>query len=76
MKPSSYLYGDLDVTELRELPYVSALHKKNIYAKELLEALFKLPYSDNNVRINDICKAIAFNEVLIKECFVRATDTE
>jgi hypothetical protein len=64
------------MASIRELPYVQALYRKNIYAKELLEQLFQEPYASNNERINSISKAIKFNTQLIKECYERATDTE
>ena len=76
MKSSEYLYGNIDMASIRELPYVQALHRKNLYAKELLELLFTEPYAINNDRINAISKAIKFNTQLIKECYERATDTE
>ena len=76
MKSSEYLYGNINMADIRELSYVQALYRKNIYAKELLESLFQEPYAKNNARINAVCKAIVFNMSLIKECYERTADTE
>ena len=71
MKSSIYLYGDnYNVKTLRELPYLSALYRKNIWAKELSDELLEVHYMErDNKRLNDIKKAIDFNKVMIAEMF-------
>lgn len=75
MRDTEYLYGELDMTEIRELAYIQALLRKNNYARELIDQLLEVPYLDrDNLRIKEIGKAIKFNESLIQECYERKED--
>ena len=70
MKTSTYLYGEhYDVDTLKQLHYPNALLRKIIWSKELLDSLLVEPYANNNERINDICKAIKFNQSLYDELY-------
>ena len=45
--------------------YVTALFRKKHSAEEVLAGLLTKPYAENNDLINEVVKAIAFNQKLI-----------
>lgn len=66
MKESSKIYGQyFDETKLANMNYIEALEYKNKCAQNVLDELFKEPYSKNHDLINDVSKAIKFNQTLI-----------
>lgn len=70
MKQSEWLYGvNFAPRDLQELTYIQALHRKILWARELREELLLEPYAIHAQRVNDISKAIKFNEALIDEVF-------
>lgn len=71
MKKSEYYYGkSYSAKTLRTLSYTSALLRKNIWAKELLEELIEVNYMDrDNLRINKVSGAIEDNCKLYNECY-------
>ncbi|MCI4436937.1 MAG: hypothetical protein JHC33_09045 [Ignisphaera sp.] len=71
MKNSIYLYGsNFDSKTLRELNYVSALHRKIEWATETINEILTHDLMIRDFkRINDITKAISFNRKLIQECY-------
>ena len=75
MIDSRLIYGsDWDETELQTMNYVTALFRKKHSAEEVLENLLKEPYANNNDIINEVVKAIAFNQELIDNCLGRSKD--
>ena len=67
LKSTYYLY-DLDPKLLINLSYVEAINLKIDSAKKLIKVLFEPSYMDrNNPRINDVYKAIKFNQALLEE---------
>lgn len=69
---SKLIYGkDWDESQLQTMNYVTALFRKKHSAEEMLDNLLKEPYADNNDLINEVVKAIAFNQELIDKCLVR-----
>ena len=75
MIDSKLIYGsDWDETELQTMNYVTALFRKKHSAEEVLENLLKEPYAQNNDIINEVVKAIAFNQELIDKCLARKKD--
>ena len=72
MIESHLIYGsDWDETELQTMNYVTALFRKKHSAEEVLENLLKEPYAKNNDIINEVVKAIAFNQKLIDKALGR-----
>jgi len=70
MKQSEWLYGtNFDPRALQELTYIQALHRKILWARELRDLLLKEPYAVHAPQVNDVSKAIKFNEALIDEVF-------
>ena len=66
MIDSKSIYGkDWDEAELRELNYVTALFRKKHSAEEVLAGLLTKSYAENNDLINEVVKAISFNQSLI-----------
>ena len=67
LKSTYYLY-DLDPKLLINLSYVEAINLKIDSAKKLIKVLFEPSYMDrDNTRINDVNKAIKFNQALLEE---------
>ena len=67
MKNCNYLYG-VDKATWHHLVYDDALKLKNKLAKELLDSLYNVYYLDRDAqRINDVVRAISFNERLLGE---------
>ena len=67
LKSTYYLY-DLDPKLLINLSYVEAINLKIDSAKKLIKVLFEPNFMDrNNTRINDVYKAIKFNQALLEE---------
>ncbi len=69
MKNSQYLYGrQFDAKEIQSMPYAQALEYKLRCAKELIRALAEANVEKTDWhRINNIGKAIKFNEALVAE---------
>ena len=68
MAKSTYYLYDLDPKLLINLSYVEAINLKIDSAKKLIKVLFEPSYMDrNNPRINDVNKAIKFNQALLEE---------
>ena len=66
MIDSKSIYGkDWDERELQTMNYVTALFRKKHSAEEALAGLLTKPYAENNDLINEVVKAIAFNQSLI-----------
>jgi hypothetical protein len=66
MIDSTLIYGkDWDETKLQDMKYIEALFEKKRSAEKVLEKLFLQQYADNNNLINEVVKAIKFNQVLI-----------
>ena len=66
MIDSTLIYGkDWDETKLQDMKYIEALFEKKRCAEQELDKLFLLPYAENNNIINEVVKAIKFNQVLI-----------
>jgi hypothetical protein len=66
MIDSTLIYGkDWDETKLQDMKYIEALFEKKRSAEQVLEKLFLQQYADNNNLINEVVKAIKFNQVLI-----------
>ena len=75
MIESLLIYGsDWDETELQTMNYVTALFRKKHAACDTLDVLLKEPYAINNDIINEVVKAIAFNQELIDKCLGRSKD--
>ena len=67
LKSTYYLY-DLDPKLLVNLSYVEAINLKIDSSKMLIKVLFEQNFMDrNNTRINDVYKAIKFNQALLEE---------
>lgn len=66
MKPSSHYYG-IEIKEFKNLPYEEVLYKKILLAKKLLKKLVINEDMQEHHRINDVQKAIKFNEKLLLE---------
>jgi len=67
MKTTKYLYG-CDAKDFMHLPYAEALRYKIDKAKELLDSLLEINFMERDThRVNDILKAIKFNEKLLEE---------
>ena len=67
LKSTYYLY-DLDPKLLINLSYVEAINLKIDSAKKLIRVLFEPSYMNrDNTRINDVNKAIKFNQALLEE---------
>ncbi len=77
MKGSMYYYG-IDAKSFKDLKYTDALKVKIKAGRELLNKLStelylkratdKEKWSETAKRLNDVVKAIKFNEKLLKEC--------
>lgn len=68
MTKSTYYLYDLDPKLLINLSYVEAINLKIDSAKKLIKVLFEPNYMDrDNTRINDVNKAIKFNQALLEE---------
>ena len=68
MAKSTYYLYDLDPKLLINLSYVEAINLKIDSAKKLIKVLFEPNFMDrNNSRINDVYKAIKFNQALLEE---------
>ena len=68
MAKSTYYLYDLDPKLLINLSYVEAINLKIESAKKLIKVLFEPNFIDrNNTRINDVYKAIKFNQALLEE---------
>ena len=68
MAKSTYYLYDLDPKVLINLFYVEAINLKIDSAKKLIKVLFEPSYMDrDNTRINDVNKAIKFNQALLEE---------
>ena len=68
MAKSTYYLYDLDPKLLINLSYVEAINLKIDSAKKLIKVLFEPNFMDrNNTRINDVYKAIKFNQALFEE---------
>ena len=68
MAKSTYYLYDLDPKLLINLSYVEAINLKIDSAKKLIKVLFEPSFMDrNNPRINDVYKAIKFNQALLEE---------
>ena len=68
MAKSTYYLYDLDPKLLINLSYVEAINLKIDSAKKLIKVLFEPNFMDrNNPRINDVNKAIKFNQALLEE---------
>ena len=68
MAKSTYYLYDLDPKLLIKLSYVEAINLKIDSAKKLIKVLFEPSYMDrDNTRINDVNKAIKFNQALLEE---------
>ena len=66
MIDSKSIYGkDWDESELQTMNYVTALFRKKHSAEEVLTGLLTKPYAENNDLINEVVKAISFNQSLI-----------
>ena len=66
MIDSKLIYGkDWDESELQTMNYVTALFRKKHSAEEVLARLLIKPYAENNDLINEVVKAIEFNQKLI-----------
>ena len=68
MTKSTYYLYDLDPKLLVNLSYVEAINLKIDSAKKLIKVLFEPSYMNrDNARINDVYKAIKFNQALLEE---------
>ena len=68
MAKSTYYLYDLDPKLLINLSYVEAINLKIDSAKKLIKVLFEPNYMNrDNTRINDVYKAIKFNQALLEE---------
>ena len=68
MAKSTYYLYDLDPKSLINLSYVEAINLKIDSAKKLIKVLFEPNYMNrDNTRINDVYKAIKFNQALLEE---------
>ena len=68
MAKSTYYLYDLDPKLLIILSYVEAINLKIDSAKKLIKVLFEPSYMNrDNTRINDVYKAIKFNQALLEE---------
>ena len=68
MAKSTYYLYDLDPKLLINLSYVEAINLKIDSAKKLIRVLFEPSYMyRDNARINDVYKAIKFNQALLEE---------
>lgn len=68
MAKSTYYLYDLDPKTLINLSYVEAINLKIDSAKKLIKVLFEPSYMErDNTRINDVNKAIKFNQALLEE---------
>ena len=68
MAKSTYYLYDLDPKLLVKLSYVEAINLKIDSAKKLIKVLFEPSFMDrSNSRINDVYKAIKFNQALLEE---------
>ena len=68
MAKSTYYLYDLDPKLLINLSYVEAINLKIDSAKKLIKVLFELNFMNrDNTRINDVNKAIKFNQALLEE---------
>ena len=66
MIDSKLIYGkDWDESELQTMNYITALFRKKHSAEEVLTGLLTKPYAENNDLINEVVKAISFNQSLI-----------
>lgn len=68
MAKSTYYLYDLDPKLLVNLSYVEAINLKIDSAKKLIKVLFESSYMNrDNTRVNDVYKAIKFNQALLEE---------
>ena len=70
LPPCTYLYGLLpsEVTPLAAMTYFEALQFKIDLGNELAKRLLSKPYqAQDSARINDVQKAIKFNNELLDE---------
>lgn len=66
MKESSYYYG-VEIKPFKDLTYEEVLYKKILLGKKLLRKLVINKNMEDYRRINDVQKAIKFNEKLLLE---------
>ncbi|MDK2062772.1 hypothetical protein PT520_09610 [Aliarcobacter butzleri] len=66
MKESSYYYG-VEIKPFKDLTYEEVLYKKILLGKKLLRKLVINKNMEDYRRINDVQKAIKFNEKLLFE---------
>lgn len=68
MAKSTYYLYDLDPKSLINLSYVEAINLKIDSAKKLIKVLFEPDYMNrDNTRVNDVYKALKFNQALLEE---------
>ena len=68
MAKSTYYLYELDPKLLINLSYVEAINLKIDSANKLIKVLFEPSYMNrDNARINDVYKAIKFNQALLEE---------
>ncbi len=66
-KDSQYYYG-VSAHVFKTLDYEKAINYKIHLAKQLRGELVSVPFTDrDDVRLNDVMKAIKFNEQLLEE---------
>lgn len=66
MKSSSYYYG-IEIIKYKTFEYEDVLYIKILAAKKLLRKLVHDEEMEDKHRINDVIKAIKFNEKLLLE---------
>lgn len=75
MIDSKLIYGsEWDESQLQTMNYITALFRKKHSAEEMLLELLQEPFAVNNDQINEVVKAIAFNQELIDKCLGRKDD--
>lgn len=70
LKPYVYYYGfdEVSIQRLKEMKYEEAISYKLSASKALLHRLLDVNMTQrDNTRINDVYKAIKFNEELLEE---------
>ena len=66
VKDSKFLYGQKDLSILKNMSYLDALNQKIQWAKSLLYKLQEIDYKQRDFyRINAVANAIKFNEALL-----------
>ena len=68
MKTFNHLYGDNDPRQLHQMNYLTALHTKILWSKQLIDDLQEIPMMERPMsRINDCLQSQSFNRALINE---------